>query len=212
MPDQGLPGLEIRPAGPEQSERIPPLMRSTHPVLYDEQFQSDAELQARVARALWESEDSLESHTCAHGAYLDGVLVGFEIGGDTENASAREKVDDRIFKELMTSEQHAFFEDNWRNRWSYCFPRFPEGTYYVGDLAVSEDCHGKGVGRALLQAAFDRAKAIGYRDVQLDLYASNPAYHFYLAMGMEKLSETYVPILENTSTPLHYRMIKRLQD
>ena len=65
------------------------------------------------------------------------------------------------------------------------------------------------MGRLLLQNAFDRAKEAGCQDAQLDLYAENPALHFYRAMGMEKLSETTVTVLEDTDTPLHYRMIKR---
>ncbi len=209
MPDQVNPAIEIRPAGPDQADNAARLMHSTHPVLYDDLYSANLAIETAACTAIWESDDALESHQVAYGAYVDDRLIGFEIGGDINVLRAREHFDDGIIKSVLTAEAFAHYEEAWRGRWSYAFPRFPEGTYYVGCLAVLPDWHGHGVGRLLLQNAFDRAKAIGCRDAQLDLYASNPAFHFYLAMGMEKLSETTVETLRDTDTPTHYRMIKR---
>ena len=209
MSDRDNPDIVIRPCGPDQADIAAQLMHSTHPVLYDDMYQGDLDKEVAACTAIWESHDALESHQVARGAYVGGQLIGFEIGGDINVLRAREHVDDGIIKDTLSAEAFAHYEAAWRDRWSYAFPRFPEGTYYVGCLAVLPDWHGKGVGRLLLQDAFDRARAMGCRDAQLDLYANNPALHFYQAMGMEKLSETRVTTLEDTETPLHYRMIKR---
>jgi len=209
MPNRANSDIVIRPAGPDHADIATRLMHSTHPVLYDDIYQGNSANELAACSALWESPDALESHKVAHGAYNNGALVGVEIGGDAAVFSARHHVDDQLVSAVLGGAAFKHHTASFRDRWSYAFPRFPEGTYYVGCLAVLPEWHGKGVGRLLLQDAFDRAKSAGCRDVQLDLYASNPALHFYSAMGMELLSETKVATLENTDTPLHYRMIKR---
>jgi ribosomal protein S18 acetylase RimI-like enzyme len=209
MPDQGSSDIVIRRAGPDQGDIAAQLMHSTHPGLYEDIYLGDSASEIACCTALWESPDALESHAIAHGAYAGDALVGFEIGGTMEDVRARDHVDGDLVKTLISAKAFDHYEASFRERWSYAFPRFPEDTYYVGCLAVLPEWHGKGVGGLLLHDAFDRAQARECKDAQLDLYATNPALHFYQAMGMEKLSETTVMALQHTDTPTHYRMIRR---
>lgn len=55
---------------------------------------------------------------------------------------------------------------------------------YVSIVAVAEAAAGKGIGRALMAAAEDWAKALGYPALLLDVFASNrSARAFYDALG-----------------------------
>ncbi|TDI59511.1 MAG: GNAT family N-acetyltransferase [Alphaproteobacteria bacterium] len=209
MPDQTSSDVIIRPAGPDQGDIAAQLMYSTHPVLHDDLYSGDKADVVACCKAIWESKEALESHSIAYGAYAGDALIGFEICGTMDMVREREHVDVGLVKGILSATAFEHYDLCFRDRWSYAFPRFPEETYYVGCLAVLPEWHGKGVGRLLLQDAFDRAKTRKCKDVQLDLYANNPALHFYQAMGMEKLSETTVMALQDTDTPTHYRMIKR---
>jgi ribosomal protein S18 acetylase RimI-like enzyme len=209
MPDQTSSDVIIRPAGPDQGDIAASLMYATHPVLHDDLYSGNMADIVACCRAIWESKEALESHSVAYGAYAGDALIGFEIGGTMDLVRKREHVDVNLVKGILSATAFEHYDSCFRDRWSYAFPRFPEETYYVGCLAVLPEWHGQGVGRLLLQDAFDRARASKCKDTQLDVYATNPAVHFYQAMGMERLSETRVVTLEDTDTPVHYRMIKR---
>jgi ribosomal protein S18 acetylase RimI-like enzyme len=209
MPDQANSNIVIRPAGPDHGAIAAKLIYSTHPTLFDDLYQGDRALMEEVSAKIWEAKETIDSHTIAHGAYVDGQLVGLEVGGNNDLIRGRGEAEDAFVAQLIPTEINKEHKDRWRQSWLYAFPKFPDDTYYVGTLAVLPEWHGKGIGRLLLQNAFDRAKAMGCRDAQLDLYANNAAFHFYQAMGMEKLSENTVTTLLDTDTPTHYRMIIR---
>jgi ribosomal protein S18 acetylase RimI-like enzyme len=185
-------------------------MYDTHPVLFDDIYDGNRANQLAIGAAIWADTGGQESHNISHGAYADGQLIGLETSADLATIEARAGYDDKTLKSMLSAAAYEHNAACWRDRWFYAFPRLSAGTYFVETLAVLPQWHGQGVGRMLMQGVFDRAKAAGCRDVQLDLYATNPALHFYQAMGMEKLSETRVITLADTDTPLHYRMIKRL--
>ncbi len=58
---------------------------------------------------------------------------------------------------------------------------------------------GKGIGAKLLQCAFEQAKKMNCRTIQLDAVSNQPAVKFYQKMGMEILTETYVPKLQEAA-------------
>lgn len=64
-----------------------------------------------------------------------------------------------------------------------------EGIYELGKMAVAEVYQGKGVGNALLQACFDKAKKLGAEKVIL--YSNTrlaPALHLYRKYGFSEVS------------------------
>jgi ribosomal protein S18 acetylase RimI-like enzyme len=93
---------------------------------------------------------------------------------------------------------------------AYLCPPIPERAYYVQWLATDPRIHGRGLGKQLLTAAFERSRSEGYAEVQLDVKSTNPAVGFYKHLGMHILSESRVPFLEQDDILAHYRMVKHL--
>lgn len=61
----------------------------------------------------------------------------------------------------------------------------PVTTLYIDDLCVDASARGKGVGKALFEAARELAAALGCHNMTLHVWAGNPgARGFYEAMGM----------------------------
>ncbi len=55
---------------------------------------------------------------------------------------------------------------------------------WVLSLAVSLECRGQGLGRALLERAFEAARG---RDIRLHVSPDNPALRLYESLGFERL-------------------------
>jgi ribosomal protein S18 acetylase RimI-like enzyme len=66
------------------------------------------------------------------------------------------------------------------------------GMGYVDDdtpqlgIALEPEYRGRGFGRRLMRAAFDAARAHGYRQVSLTVHPQNPAIALYESCGFEK--------------------------
>jgi GNAT superfamily N-acetyltransferase len=57
---------------------------------------------------------------------------------------------------------------------------------WLEDLFVRDEARGAGLGRALVEAAFERARSRGVRRMDLDVNEQNPdAIAFYRHMGFE---------------------------
>ena len=68
-----------------------------------------------------------------------------------------------------------------------------------------------GLGRLLLQGAFQRAADAGYKQVCLDVMDTNPAVGFYLHLGMHLACEVRIPdLIEQHGLPSIYRMVMDL--
>ena len=55
---------------------------------------------------------------------------------------------------------------------------------YIDDLCVDEACRRQGIARALYDYTLDYARKEGFDAVTLNVWAGNPAEHFYTQMGM----------------------------
>jgi ribosomal protein S18 acetylase RimI-like enzyme len=105
------------------------------------------------------------------------------------------------------------FLDNLLNVYSvaqYLFPAVPPGAFYVQNLAAAPAHRGRGLGRCLMEEAFERARRQGCTCCHLDVDSQTPAVQFYRRLGMEVLVETRVPALAAQGTPTHFRMVKEL--
>lgn len=90
---------------------------------------------------------------------------------------------------------------------SYLNAHIPDDVYYLHALAAFPQHRGKGIGKALLRTAMERARAQGFRELQLDVLADNPAVSFYQAMGLSILAEIRSPELSRDhGFPSEYRM------
>ncbi|HEX6686666.1 MAG TPA: GNAT family N-acetyltransferase [Candidatus Limnocylindrales bacterium] len=76
----------------------------------------------------------------------------------------------------------------------------PPGQPYIGPTATVPDARGRGVGRALVDAALDRAHRHGYRWVSVDFEAANPLSRpFWLGAGFRPTGYGLVRLVD----PLH---------
>lgn len=189
-------------ATPAQAEafasQIPELIRATGPVSYDYQFGGSSLLERLVAVS-WRTPDTLFAAASTTFATDGDELLGLELGFEGPNfyvfkdnlvALAPDLIARGVigFEELQALAARA-------GKASYLNAHVPEGIYYLHALATPPEHRGKGVGKALLAAAIERARIAGYSELQLDVLADNPAVGFYQAMGLSILAETRSPEL-----------------
>lgn len=189
---------------------IPGLIRATGPVSYDYQFGTDGLLE-RLVTASWTAPDTLFCTACTTAAVADGELLGIELGFEgpkfyvfkTNLAALAPGLIERgevSYEQLVGLTQRAA-------KASYLNAHVPDDVYYLHALSAFPQHRGKGVGKALLTAAIARAKAAGYRELQLDVLADNPAVSFYQALGLQILAEIRSPDLtRDHGFPAEYRM------
>ena len=186
------------------------LVRATGPVSYDYQFGTDGLLERLVA-ASWPRPETLFCAACTTAIIEDGDLLGIEIGFAGPNFYAFKENLAALAQDLMARGQASYEELAGlmlrAGKASYLNAHIPDDVYYLHALAAFPRHRGKGLGKALLQAAIARARAQGFRELQLDVLADNPAVSFYLAMGLSILAEIRSPELSRDhGFPSEYRM------
>lgn len=207
--------FDLFPASPDLADRvaglIPDLIRSTGPVSYDYQF-GPGDLLARAVAASWRTPGTLFSAACATLAVdAGGALAGLELGfAGPDFYTFRNRLAgmaaDMVARGEATVEELTGLAER-AGLASYLNAHIPDDVYYLHALATTESHRGLGAGRALLEAAIGRASAAGYRELQLDVLADNPAVDFYRAMGLDVLAEARSPRLtRDHGFPAEYRM------
>lgn len=190
---------------------IPGLIRATGPVSYDYQFGTD-DLLDRLVTASWTAPDTLFCAACTTAAVGDeGELLGIELGFEGPKfyafkANLAALAPGLIERGEVTYEQLVGLTQR-AAKASYLNAHIPDGVYYLHALSAFPQHRGKGVGKALLGAAIARARKAGYRELQLDVLADNPAVGFYEANGLSVLAEIRSPELSRDHRfPAEYRM------
>jgi ribosomal protein S18 acetylase RimI-like enzyme len=190
--------------------QIPALIRATGPVSYDYQFGADGLLE-RMVIASWTAPATLFCAACTTAAIEDGELLGIELGFEgpkfyefkTNLAALAPSLIERgevSYDQLLGLTQRAA-------KASYLNAHVPEDVYYLHALSAFPQHRGKGVGKALLASAIERARAAGFRELQLDVLADNPAVGFYQSQGLSILAEIRSPELtRDHGFPAEYRM------
>lgn len=68
-----------------------------------------------------------------------------------------------------------------------CYGIFGRSQLTISTVAVRPECRGRGVGRALMEHALERARRLGRREVLLEVLADNEAaVHLYRSLGMQE--------------------------
>ncbi|MBP6877742.1 MAG: GNAT family N-acetyltransferase [Phenylobacterium sp.] len=206
--------LQLAPVDKDQAARfaplIPALIRATGPVSYDYQFGVDGLLE-QVVTASWSVPDTLFCAACTTAVVQGDELLGIELGFAGPNFYAFKANLAGLAPGLMAQgkasyEQYSGLAARAETA-SYLNAHIPEDVYYLHALSTPPQHRGKGVGRDLLKAAIGRAKAAGFRELQLDVLADNPAVGFYQAMGLRILAELRSPELSRDhGFPSEYRM------
>jgi GNAT superfamily N-acetyltransferase len=90
-----------------------------------------------------------------------------------------------------------------------------EGIVFVGLLAIAEDRHGEGIGRATQRLIEEFAHGLGAAKLRLAVVEGNPAHSFWLEMGYTETGErkphageakmTMVRLMEKPIPPLQNR-------
>lgn len=186
------------------------LIRATGPVSYDYQFGTQGLLE-RLVTASWTTPDTLFCAACTTALVADGELLGIELGFAGPNFAAFKTNLAALAPGLIERGEVSYDElvglTTRARKASYLNAAVPDDVYYLHALAAFPQYRGKGVGKALLAAALGRARKAGYRELQLDVLADNPAVGFYQANGLEILSEVRSPELSRDHNfPSEYRM------
>lgn len=206
--------LSLTPAAGEDVLVLAPfiadLIRATGPVSYDFQF-GEGDLLAKVVAASWTTPDTLFCAACTTVARDGDDVLGIELGFAGPNFYAFKANLAALAPALIAAgeisyEAFAGLAER-AERASYLNAHVPDDVYYVHALSTPVRHRGRGAGRALLEAAISRARTEGWRELQLDVLADNPAVGFYQAMGLRILSETRSPELSRDhGFPAEYRM------
>ncbi|KCZ61456.1 GNAT family N-acetyltransferase [Hyphomonas atlantica] len=186
------------------------LVRATGPVSYDYQFGTDGLLERLVAVS-WPRPETLFCAACSTTIIDEGDLLGIELGFAGPNFYAFKENLAALAQGLLARGEASYEELAGlmvrARKASYLNAYIPDDVYYLHALAAFPRHRGKGLGKALLQAAIARARAQGFRELQLDVLADNPAVSFYQAMGLSIVSEIRSPELSRDhGFPPEYRM------
>lgn len=191
--------------------QIPDLAFATGPISYGYQFGADRLVFDALVQASWVTAETLFAASATRIALYGDELAGIQIGFKGSNFYPFKANLALVAAPLIASGQIPFellagvIER--AEKASYLNPHVPDDTYYLHVLSVFERFRGKGIGVALFEDAKCRAKAAGFRELQLDVLADNPAVNFYLSQGLRVVVETSSPELTgNHNFPSELRM------
>lgn len=202
--------IVLEAAKPEDADIAARLMYDADQHLIDYIFKGDQEIMQKCYEEMWRRKDGMCSHSLSMVARHKGALLGIEISYPAGTEQEHFHIGMQHAAEILSPEAYDHFEAA-MGYLPYLLPFTPEDAYYVLFLSVIPEAQGQGIGEKLLDNVFDRAKAQGHRSCHLDLASDYPAVRFYKRMGMEILSESRVPYLdEQHNIPMHYRMVKDL--
>lgn len=140
----------------------------------------------------WRAARGVYCHDLARVVRHEGALAGLLLGYTRERH-------DHIDWSFGSSKPHISSELMTRIRVAhqtvpFLFPMLPAHAWYVQNLAVRAEARGLGLGRLLMNAAAETARAAGCTEIHLDVASDNErAVEFYRCLGYEVLVETRVP-------------------
>jgi ribosomal protein S18 acetylase RimI-like enzyme len=193
----------IEPGRPDDAPEAARLIAETDVALFTFCGGGDLGVWVELSEWEWRQPRGVYCWTMSDVARLDGRLVGLLVSYSSRQhemidwsfSGARTRLSSERWGRVATAHQLVPF----------LFPSIPEDAYYVQNLATLPSVQGRGLGRRLMELAFDRGRATGCRSCHLDVDGSVPAVQFYEHLGMRVLVRTEVPDIPGVHT--HLRMV-----
>ena len=199
--------ITFAPASAAEPVRMAEWMVETGPEIFSYIFDGHDNAVRQLA-SHWEQPRGMFSHCHGTWAMHDETVIGLELGfTDAVKTDHREDTGMKFYTDLGPEDFNAQVARSMRV--GPLMPDIPEDCYYVQHLVTAREVRGSGAGKALLQRAFETAKAAGHAAVHLDVMTNNPAQSFYRAMAMDPTLEIHLPMLrESIAMPGCIRMVK----
>jgi ribosomal protein S18 acetylase RimI-like enzyme len=197
---------EIVPAEANDAPAAARLIAETDADLFRHYTGGDLDLWVAVAECEWRAECGIYSYTMSHVIRREGQVVGLLAAYSARRSAAI----DWSLGSARACLGAASLEriDLVRSRASFLFPSLPADAFYVQNIAVSPSVGRSGLGRRLMELAFELGRAEGCRTCHLDVDSSTPAVQFYEHLGLRVLVRTGIPGIP--SVHAHDRMVIEL--
>lgn len=198
--------FEFEPGCPGDADIAARMIAETDADLFRYLTGGSLDAWAEIAAHEWRHERGIYSYTMAdvvrRGAEILGLIVSYSSRRHDEIDWSRGSSAPFVREELMRHVCEA------SRVGGFLFPSIPPDAWYLQNIVVVPECRGTGLGRFLMDAVRDRARAAGSRWLHLDVDSSTPAVRFYERLGFETLVESRVPSIPGVHT--HYRMVLSL--
>jgi ribosomal protein S18 acetylase RimI-like enzyme len=194
---------EIVPAHPDDAPEAARLIAETDAELFRFYTNGDLDLWVQVAECEWRAERGIYSYTMSHvirpAGHVAGLLIAY--------SSRRHDLIDWSLESSLgrLGPDRLSRIDPVRSLASYLFPNLPGDAFYVQNIATHPSVRRRGLGRRLMERAFELGLAEGCRTCHLDVDSSTQAVRFYEGLGMRVAVRTEVPGIP--SVHAHYRMV-----
>ena len=199
---------EIVPAHPDDAPAAARLIAETDADLFRFITGGDLDLWVEVAECEWRAKRGIYSYTMSHVIRREGQVVGLLVAYSSWRGAAIDWSLESARARLGAARLERI--DLVRSPASFLFPSQPEDAFYVQNVATHPSVRGIGLGRRLMERAFDLGRAEGCRTCHLDVDSSRPAVRFYEDLGLRELVRTEVPSIPGVHA--HYRMVIDLQE
>jgi ribosomal protein S18 acetylase RimI-like enzyme len=195
--------LEILPGQPTDMAAVSPLITATDEHLFGYLTGGRLGVWQALTATEWYSDAGIYSYRHSRVARDAGRVVGVLVA---YTAAEHEAIDwtHAGARAILPPDLWALVESRLALA-NFLFPDIPEGAYYVQNIAVAESARGTGLGRRLMEVAFDTARQASCTSCHLDVDSSTPAVGFYQRLGMRCLVRTEVPDLPGIAP--HLRMV-----
>jgi ribosomal protein S18 acetylase RimI-like enzyme len=197
---------EIVSAHPDDAPSAARLIAETDSDLFRYYTDGDLDLWVEVSECEWRAEHGIYGHTMSHVIRQQGQVVGLLVAYPERTHAA---IDWSLgnTRALLGSARLSRI-DQVRSPASFLFPSLPADAFYVQNVATHPSVRGCGLGRRLMERAFELGRAEGCRTCHIDVDSSTPAVQFYERLGFQVLVRTEVPSIP--SVHAHYRMLIEL--
>jgi ribosomal protein S18 acetylase RimI-like enzyme len=197
---------EIVPAHPDDVPGAARLIAETDADLFRHYTGGDLDLWVEVSECEWRAQQGIYSHTMSHVIRRQGQVVGLLVaysfrrnaGIDWSLGSSRARLGSARLSRI----------DLVRSSASFPSPSLPADAFYVQNVVTHPSVQGCGLGRRLMERAFELGRAEGCRTCHFDVDSSTPAVRFYEHLGMRMLVRTEVASIPGVHA--HYRMVIEL--
>ena len=195
---------EIVPACREDAKQAACLIAETDADLFRWYTDDDLDLWIKVSEHEWESDSGIYSHTMSHVIRREREVVGLLVAYSFPRSAGIKWTLENSRAQLGSARLSRI--DLVRSTASFLFPKHPEDAFYVQNIAVSPSDRGRGLGKLLMNKAFELGRAEGCRTCHLDVDSSSTqAVRFYKKLGLRVEVRTELPNIP--SLHAHFRMV-----